>query len=75
MSNSMTNDYFSFMSDRGESKQSKRRPPAAGQPLKSRTSGDTIDFVEEEPQIDVVETFVSDTTIQRIFNRRSLTDA
>jgi len=71
MSNSMMNDYFSFMSDKGESKQSKRRPPVAGQPLNPRMSADTIDFVGEEPQIDVVESFVSDTTIQRIFNRRS----
>ena len=71
MSNSMMNDYFSFMSDRGESQQSKRRPPAAVQPVKTRMSADTIDFVEQEPQIEVIESFVSDTTIQRIFKRRS----
>ena len=40
-------------------------------------SADTIDFVAEEPQIEVVaqievvESFVSDTMIQRMFKRRS----
>jgi hypothetical protein len=73
MSNSMTNDYFSFMSDRWENKQSKRRPLSAVQSVKPKMSTDTIDFVVEEAQIEVVESFVSDTMIQRIFRCRSNT--
>jgi hypothetical protein len=66
MSNSMSEDYFSFMSNKWEDKHAKQghRAPAARVVLPS----DTIDFVEE-PQIEVTESFVSDTTIQRIFKR------
>ncbi len=70
MSNSMTNDYFSFMSAKWEHGESKRRPSAAHS-MKPTISGDTIDFVVDEPRIEVVESFVSDTMIQRIFRRRS----
>jgi hypothetical protein len=69
MSNSMRNDYFSFMSDRWETKQSKRPPLTPVPSLRPNMVADTIDFVEEEPQIEVVESFVSDTTIQRMFKR------
>lgn len=71
MSNSMTNDYFSFMSAKWEQGQPKRRSPVAAQAQKPTMSGDVIDFVAEEPQIEVVESFVSDTLIQRMFKRRS----
>jgi hypothetical protein len=64
MSNSMSDDYFSFMSEKWEKGPAKRRPPAATLVRPS----DTIDFVEET-QIEVVESIVSDTMIQRIFKR------
>ena len=69
MSNSMSNDYFSFMSSKWEDKHAKQRPPTKA-PTTSVLPSDTIDFVEE-PQIEVTESFVSDTMIQRIFNRFS----
>ncbi|HWJ34903.1 MAG TPA: hypothetical protein VNR70_06535 [Steroidobacteraceae bacterium] len=68
-SNSMSNDYFSFMSDKWENKHS-RQPQRLDQPTKPVRQSDTIDFVEEA-QIEVTESFVSDTTIQRIFKRWS----
>lgn len=67
MSNSMSDDYFSFMSDRGQRKQATRRtvfPPAPDPIMQS----DIIDFVEET-QIEVTESSISDTMIQRIFRR------
>jgi hypothetical protein len=70
MSNSMSNDYFSFMSSKWEDKHTKQHPPTKAPPATSVLSSDTIDFVEE-PQIEVTESFVSDTMIQRIFNRFS----
>jgi hypothetical protein len=73
MSNSMRNDYFSFMSDKWEKKQS--HGSAAAQPIKPEMTGDTIEFVEqpqfvEEPQIEVIESVASDTIIEQIFKRR-----
>jgi hypothetical protein len=70
MSNSMSDDYFSFMSSKWEDKHTKQRPPTKLPPATSVLPSDTIDFVEE-PQIEVTESFVSDTMIQRIFNRFS----
>jgi hypothetical protein len=70
MSNSMSEDYFSFMSSKWEDKRTKQRPPTKTPPAASVLPSDTIDFVEE-PQIEVTESFVSDTMIQRIFNRFS----
>ena len=70
MSNSMSDDYFSFMSSKWEDKHAKHRPPTKASPATSVLPSDTIDFVEE-PQIEVTESFVSDTMIQRIFNRFS----
>lgn len=69
MSNSRSDDYFSFMSRKGEPQTAARRAvpmPSAGF---SRES-DTIDF-EEESQIEVVESIISDTMIQRIFRKFS----
>jgi hypothetical protein len=68
MSNSLANDYFSFMSDRWEAK---GQPPTVPtkQSLKAakmQVSGDVIEFVEE-PQIEVVESEASDTIIERLF--------
>jgi hypothetical protein len=67
MSNSMKNDYFSFMSDKREQSAAKR--PAA--PLaKPPRSADTIDFVDETTsQIEVVESIASDTMIHRVRTR------
>ena len=67
MNNSMSEDYFSFMSSKWEDKHAKRGQRIAPPKVVLRPS-DTIDFVEE-PQIEVTESFVSDTTIQRIFKR------
>ena len=66
MSNSMSDDYFSFMSSKWEDKNAKRRQHVVAPPAASVRPTDTIDFVEE-PQIEVTESFVSDTMIQRIF--------
>jgi len=70
MSNSMSEDYFSFMSSKWEDKHTNQRPPTKTPPATSVLPSDVIDFVEE-PQIEVTESFVSDTMIQRIFNRFS----
>jgi hypothetical protein len=67
MSNSMSDDYFSFMSSKWEDKRAKQTAPAKA-PTTSVLPSDVIDFVEE-PQIEVTESFVSDTMIQRIFKR------
>ena len=69
MSSSMSEDYFSFMANKGEKKHAKQSQRTVPPPT-SPVSADIIDFVEE-PQIEVTESFVSDTTIQRIFKRFS----
>jgi len=66
MSNSMSDDYFSFMSSKWEDKQAPQRQRAVAPPATSVRPSDTIDFVKE-PQIEVTESLVSDTMIQRIF--------
>ena len=67
MSNSLSDDYFSFMSRKADPKLAERRPAAAA--MQARES-DTIDF-EDDSHIEVVESIVSDTMIQRIFKRFS----
>jgi hypothetical protein len=67
MSNSMSNDYFSFMSDKRERKQANRRPPIVV-PRTPNRSADTIGFIKE-PQIEVIESIATDTIIERIFKR------
>lgn len=69
MSNSMSDDYFSFMSSKWEDKNAKHRPPAKAAPATSVRPSDIIDFVEEESQIEVTESAASDTMIQRIFKQ------
>jgi hypothetical protein len=68
MSNSVSesDDYFSFMSSKWEDKNAKQSRQAVAPAAASVLPADTIDFVEE-PQIEVTESFVSDTMIQRIF--------
>ena len=68
MSNSMSNDYFSFMSSKWEDKSNKQRPRAVAPPTTSVRPSDIIDFVEES-QIEVTESAASDTMIQRIFKQ------
>jgi hypothetical protein len=68
MSNSMLDDYFAFMSDKGARKDPARRTSAVAQPKKPPLRSDTIDFVDVT-QIEVVESVISDTTLQRIFRR------
>ena len=70
MSNSMSDDYFSFMSSKWEDKRSKQTARTVAPPATSLVSTDVIDFVEE-PQIEVTESFVSDTMMQRVFKRFS----
>jgi hypothetical protein len=62
----MSDDYFAFMSARGkgpDAPQHRNTIPAAP---KAVMESDTIDFVEES-QMEVTETPLSDTMIQRIF--------
>jgi hypothetical protein len=66
MSNSMVDDYFAFMSDKGARKDPARRKSAAAQPRESPMRSDTIDFVDVT-QIEVVESVISDTMLQRVF--------
>jgi hypothetical protein len=69
MSNTMSDDYFSFMSAKGRKKEENQGYASAGTSMVIDPA-DTIDFVgEEEPTIEVTESFVSDTTIQRIFKQ------
>jgi hypothetical protein len=70
MSNSMSEDYFSFMSSKWDDKRVKQHQRAVAPPPTSVRPSDIIDFVEET-QIEVTESFVSDTMIQRIFKRFS----
>ncbi len=71
MSSSMTEDYFSFMSSKWERKDAGPRQRLVAPPSPLLPS-DTIDFVVEESQIEVTESVVSDTMIQRIFKRYSV---
>jgi hypothetical protein len=75
----MSDDYFSFMSNKGRENHSASRDVAVVKnPGRVAAIGpripcptiptDVIDFVEES-QIEVTETFVSDTVIQRLFKR------
>jgi hypothetical protein len=70
MNNLMSDDYFSFMSSKWEDKHAKQRLRIVAPPATSVLPSDSIDFVEES-QIEVTESFVSDTVIQRIFKRFS----
>jgi hypothetical protein len=70
MGDSRANDYFSFMSDKSQSKGKLHlvgQTPPAKKIVKTVILGDTIDFVEE-PQIEVIETTASDTIIEKLFN-------
>ena len=68
MSNSMSDDYFSFMSDRGNCKHSTPRRSAVGSTPQAVRQSDTVEFIEE-PQIEVTESSISDTMIQRMFRK------
>jgi hypothetical protein len=67
MSNSMPNDYFSFMSDKGSQPALKGHAvPAVKKPM---AKSDTIEFVEETSEMEVIEGTATDTMIQRVFTR------
>ena len=73
MSNSMSDDYFSFMSNRGTGRRTENRVPTRPAAV---VPSDTIEFVAEPPThvespIEVLESFISDTMVQRIFRRRA----
>jgi hypothetical protein len=70
MSNLMRDDYFSFMSNKWGNKGGNPRERIVAPVALSLLPSDTINF-EDETQIEVTESFVSDTTIQRIFKRWS----
>jgi hypothetical protein len=70
MNNSMSEDYFSFMSSKWEDKSNQQRPPTKAPPTTSVRPSDIIDFVDES-QIEVTESPLSDTMIQRVFKRFS----
>jgi len=61
-------DYFAFMSDKWTSKDPASRNSMAAAPKKPPRQSDTIDFVDES-QIEVIESVVSDTMIERIFKQ------
>ncbi len=65
MSNSVTDDYFAFMSNKS-SKLPMPGPVKFDPPKKAATQVDTVDFVDDT-QIEVTESLISDTMIQRIF--------
>ena len=73
MSNPMSDDYFSFMSEKWDKKDGPGRSSsplvAAARIPPSVKPTDIIDFKseDEESQIEVTESEVSDTAIQRIF--------
>jgi len=69
MSNSMSDDYFSFMSAKGTSNHARQRRSLPAAAVKSEGSSDTIDFVDET-RIEVTESSISDTMIQRVFGGR-----
>ena len=72
MGDSLTNDYFSIMSDKSDPKRRLKRvgqTSPANKMSKPAVLGDTIDYVEE-PQIEVIETAASDTIIEKLFNLR-----
>jgi hypothetical protein len=68
MSNSTMDDYFAFMSDKWASKDPAVRNSIAAAPKKALRQSDTIDFVDES-KIEVIESVVSDTMIERIFKQ------
>jgi hypothetical protein len=67
MSNARSDDYFAFMAakQRGTSAEQVRSNASVQGAF---TDSDVIEYIEE-PQIEVTESFVSDTMIQRIFGR------
>jgi hypothetical protein len=68
MSNSTMNDYFAFMSDKWASKDPASRNSVPAAPKRPLRQSDTIDFVDES-QIEVIESIVSDTMIERVFKQ------
>ncbi len=70
MSNSMPNDYFSFMSDKGKQSALKRiSMPAVTKTSAKPTRSDSIEFVKETSEMEVIEGTATDTMIQRVFTR------
>ena len=73
MSNSMGDDYFSFMSNKWEDRQAGARRRLVAHASTSLLPSDTVEFAVEsspfaaESPIEGVESFVSDTIIQRLF--------
>lgn len=65
MSNSMSNDYFSFMADRKGGADAQPMHGATAVP-NAFTDSDVVEFIED-PQMEVTESSISDTMIQRVF--------
>jgi hypothetical protein len=70
MNNSVADDYFAFMSDKGARKDPARRKSAIARPKVSPLRSDTIDFVDVT-QIEVVESVMSDTMLEKVLRRGS----
>jgi hypothetical protein len=73
MSNSMSDDYFSFMARKGAGAKTADRGAAnVKRPVKAApapaAAADIIDFVDDS-QMEVTESVASDTLIQRMFKR------
>jgi len=67
MSNTRSDDYFSFMAEKRRGTNAQQiRNDASGQ--HAFIDSDVIEFIEE-PQIEVTESVISDTMIQRVFGR------
>jgi len=65
MSNSMSNDYFSFMAERKRGSRVQEIHSETSAP-NVFTDSDVIEFIED-PQMEVTESSISDTMIQRVF--------
>ena len=69
MRNSVSEDYFSFMSERGKSKTSVARP-AAVVPAPAAPSTSKMPGIKAESCMEVTESCISDTMIQQMFKPR-----
>jgi len=67
MRNTRSDDYFAFMAEKKHAINAQQiGANAPGQD--AFTDSDVVEFIED-PQIEVTESFISDTMIQRVFGR------
>ena len=70
MSNSMTDDYFAYMSDKSTRNLLMPEPLKVALPKNVAVRVEKVAVIKDTP-IEVTESFVSDTMIQRIFKPQS----